>query len=85
MNTLMISEPEYASILLDMELCASVDALRRVLAFRDVESTSRLTNMYPFLRRVEETIDVQTFIAFITKLWAKSDTPCESRLSRMVS
>ena len=53
-NTYMGNELRAASIPFDLEVWASVDTVRKIPAFRNVEMTSRHKNMYPLLLRVDD-------------------------------
>lgn len=83
-NTYITNELKAASIPLDIELWATIDTVRAIPAFRDVELTSRYANMYPLLMRADEIIDVPVtdelkaaFIGFNPEIWSYLGTISE--------
>ena len=86
-NTYIANELRAASIPLDLELWASIDTVRAIPAFQNVELTSRYANMYPVLMRPDEIIDVPitdelkaAFIVFNPEIWAYLGTVSEIRI-----
>ncbi|KAL8716834.1 MAG: hypothetical protein Q9225_005867 [Loekoesia sp. 1 TL-2023] len=76
-NTYIVKELQAASIPFDIEVWASIDTVRAIPAFRDVELSSKHPNMYPLLLTISELIEVPVtreliaaFILFHVEIWS---------------